>query len=374
MTTKADYIMLGGFLGAGKTTAILALADWLSERKRRVGLITNDQSVGLVDTAMLSAHGYPVEEITGGCFCCRFNSLMEASEKLTEDAKPDVFLAEPVGSCTDLRAAVSHPLRRLYGDDFRVAPLSVLLDPIRASRILGLEEGAAFSPKVRYVYEKQLEEAEVIVINKQDLMDGDQLGRLKAAIAERYPRAKVFVVSARDGAGLDEWFTYVLGGAAGEDPAPDIDYEEYAEGEALLGWYNGTATLLAAAEAGVDGNQFLTALAETLRRQLASKGIDIAHLKMTLSPTDFGSDIAVLNLVRTDGRAELSHTLKDAVAAGELIVNLRGEGDPDVLRAAAGQALAEVARETNVDVTVDHEEAFRPGKPNPTYRMATATA
>ena len=374
MTKRADYIMLGGFLGAGKTTAILALADWLSQRKRRVGLITNDQSVGLVDTAMLSAHGYPVEEITGGCFCCRFNSLMEASEKLTEDATPDVFLAEPVGSCTDLRAAVSHPLRRLYGDDFRVAPLSVLLDPIRASRILGLEEGAAFSPKVRYVYEKQLEEAEVIVINKQDLVDGGQLARLKAAIAERYPRAKVFVVSARDGAGLDEWFSYVLGGDAGEDPAPDIDYEEYAEGEALLGWYNGTSTLTAKDEAGIDGNAFMTALAETLRGQLASKGIDIAHLKMTLSPTDFGSDIAVLNLVRTDGRAELSHTLKDAVTAGELIVNLRAEGDPEVLKAAAGEALASVARDANVAAAVDHEEAFRPGKPNPTYRMVTATA
>jgi G3E family GTPase len=366
--------MLGGFLGAGKTTAILALADWLSERKRRVGLITNDQSVGLVDTAMLSAHGYPVEEITGGCFCCRFNSLMEASEKLTEDARPEVFLAEPVGSCTDLRAAVSHPLRRLYGEAFRVAPLSVLLDPVRAARILGLEQGAAFSPKVRYVYEKQLEEAEVIVINKQDLVDADQLARLKAAIAERYPRAKVFVVSARDRAGLDEWFSYVLGGDAGEDPAPDIDYEEYAEGEALLGWYNGTATLTAAAEAGIDGNQFLTALAETLRGQLASKGIDIAHLKMTLTPTDFGSDIAVLNLVRTDGRAELSHTLKEAVTAGELIVNLRAEGAPEVLRDAAAEALTTVTREKGADVTVDHEEAFRPGKPNPTYRMATATA
>jgi G3E family GTPase len=374
MTMRADYIMLGGFLGAGKTTAILALADWLTQRKRRVGLITNDQSVGLVDTAMLSAHGYPVEEITGGCFCCRFNSLMEASEKLTEDATPDVFLAEPVGSCTDLRAAVSHPLRRLYGDNFRVAPLSVLLDPIRASRILGLEQGAAFSPKVRYVYEKQLEEAEVIVINKQDLVDTAQLARLQAAIAERYPRAKVFVISARDRAGLDEWFTHVLGGDAGEDPAPDIDYEEYAEGEALLGWYNGTATVVSRGEDGLDGNQFLTALAETLQRQLASKGIDIAHLKMTLSPSDFGSDIAVLNLVRTDGRAELSHTLKDTVMEGELIVNLRAEGAPDVLQAAAAQALAEVAGEANADVTVDHEEAFRPGKPNPTYRMATATA
>ncbi len=235
---------------------------------------------------MLSAHGYPVEEITGGCFCCRFNSLMEASEKLTEDAKPEVFLAEPVGSCTDLRAAVSHPLRRLYGDDFRVAPLSVLLDPIRASRILGLEQGAAFSPKVRYVYEKQLEEAEVIVINKQDLVNGDRAGAAEGCDCR--------TLSAREGlssyrrATAPAWTSGSPTCSAAmpwEDPAPEIDYEEYAEGEALLGWaYNGTATLSANAESGVDGNQFSTALAETLRQALASKRIDIAHLKMTLEP------------------------------------------------------------------------------------------
>ena len=134
---KADYIMIGGFLGAGKTTAMLRLAEHCHAQGRRVGLITNDQSSGLVDTALVDSHGFPVEEITGGCFCCRFNSLIDAAERLTEAAKPDVFLAEPVGSCTDLRASVQYPLRRLYGDDYRIAPLSVLVDPIRAPRILG---------------------------------------------------------------------------------------------------------------------------------------------------------------------------------------------------------------------------------------------
>jgi Ni2+-binding GTPase involved in maturation of urease and hydrogenase len=373
---RADYIMLGGFLGAGKTTAILALAEWLSARGRRVGLITNDQSVGLVDTAMLSAHGYPVEEITGGCFCCRFNSLMEASERLTQDAKPDVFLAEPVGSCTDLRAAVSHPLRRLYGDDFRVAPLSVLLDPIRASRMLGLEPGPAFSPKVRYVYEKQLEEAELIVINKQDLLDDDARARLRDAIATRYPRADVFMVSARDRYGVSEWFERVVGSDAGGDPSPDIDYEEYAEGEALLGWYNGTLNVHvdASANTGFDGNLLLFDLASAVQEQLAAQSIEVAHLKMTLSPDDFGSDIGVLNLVRTDGRAELSHMLRDELVSGQLLINLRAEGAPDVLRDAARQAVADVSRARGVNTEVEHEESFSPAKPNPTYRMATATA
>src|ERR671930_588908 len=104
---RALYLMIGGFLGAGKTTAILKLAHLLTGRGLRVGLITNDQSVGLVDTVVLGNSEFAVEEITGGCFCCRFNSLVEASKKLSQAARPDVFIAEPVGSCTDLIAAVS---------------------------------------------------------------------------------------------------------------------------------------------------------------------------------------------------------------------------------------------------------------------------
>src|SRR5687768_5470713 len=148
---SADYMMVGGFLGAGKTTAMLRLAEHLTTRGRRVGLITNDQSHGLVDTSIVTAKGYPVQEITGGCFCCRFNSLTDDADRLVREARPDVFLAEPVGSCTDLRATVQYQLRRLYGDDYRVAPLSVLVDPMGAGRVLGLETGRVFSHKAQYV-------------------------------------------------------------------------------------------------------------------------------------------------------------------------------------------------------------------------------
>ena len=74
---KARYIMIGGFLGAGKTTAVARLAQYLSEQHLRVGLITNDQGSELVDTAMLRSRGFATEEIPGGCFCCRFNSLVD---------------------------------------------------------------------------------------------------------------------------------------------------------------------------------------------------------------------------------------------------------------------------------------------------------
>ena len=156
----ARYVMIGGFLGAGKTTCILRAAERFAAAGLRVGLVTNDQAGGLVDTALSRARDLPVEEIAGGCFCCRFNSLVEAADRLSRDAAPDILLAEPVGSCTDLVATVSVPLARLYGDRFTVAPVSVVVDPLRAMRILGLPGagGGAFSPNVAYIYRKQLED------------------------------------------------------------------------------------------------------------------------------------------------------------------------------------------------------------------------
>src|SRR5438552_12836523 len=184
---KARYIMIGGFLGAGKTTAVAKLAKQLSEQGLRVGLITNDQGQNLVDTAMLRSQGFATEEIAGGCCCCRFNSLVEAAQKLTSSTRPEVFIAEPVGSCTDLVATVTYPLRRLYGEDFQVAPVSVLVDPIRAGRVFGLEEGGNFSEKVLYIYRKQLEEADLIVISKSDLLDEAGIETLRDNLTAKFP-------------------------------------------------------------------------------------------------------------------------------------------------------------------------------------------
>lgn len=366
---RADYVMIGGFLGAGKTTALLRLAEHLTARGRRVGLIMNDQSYGLVDTAVVGSRGYPVREITGGCFCCRFNSLTAAAEGLTEEARPDVFLAEPVGSCTDLRATVQYPLRRLYGDDYRVAPLSVLVDPIRALRILGLEAGKAFSPKVLYVYQKQLEEAEIVVINKSDLLEPARRTRLEDAMRSAYPDAELYSVSARTADGLADWFARVADSEGDARPAPDVDYDAYAEGEALLGWCNAAFRL--SASAPFDGNCLLLDVAEEVARTLAGHQLEIAHFKMTLTPEADLGDLGVLNLVSSDRRAELVHRLQDDIVGGELIVNLRAEGDPEILRGAV-ECVTRVAGARGVAAETEHLEHFRPARPSPTYRMATA--
>ena len=365
---RARYIMIGGFLGAGKTTAVSRLARRLSDSGVKVGLITNDQSSGLVDTAILRSHGYAVEEIAGGCFCCRFSSLSDAAERLTRDARPDVFLAEPVGSCTDLVATVSYPLRRIYGERFTIAPLSVLVDPKRAMRILGLAQGRSFSEKVVYVYEKQLEEAELIVVNKCDQLDESDRTALVARLGERFPRARVLSCSALEGDGLDAWFDRILVDEGGDAPSMSLDYRTYAEGEALLGWMNLTAALRA--PEAFDANALLLELAGDLRAALAARELEVAHLKMTLDSEDAGGQLAALSLTANDGPLDMRESLIDGVRAGELIVNLRAEADPEELLRRTEDALARAAaRRAGLELTIQHREHFRPAPPQPTHRM-----
>ncbi|MFN7737203.1 MAG: GTP-binding protein [Pirellula sp.] len=371
---KSNYILVGGFLGAGKTTAILKAAEQLSLRGLRVGLITNDQSQGLVDTVMLASHGFPTEEITGGCFCCRFPSLVEASQRLESESRPDVFLAEPVGSCTDLYATVVLPLRKMYGNQFGVSPLSVLVDPIRVQRVLGLKPGKSFSPKVTYIYEKQLEEADILVVNKRELLEPEELNALVKTLEEKFPRAKVLTMSARNGEGVEGWLDAIETygstlNALGRSGQMDVDYDLYADGEALLGWLNMTVHV---GGTEFDGNEFLINLLSDLQKRASDAsddGMRIAHLKATLTPSQ-GNDVGVANLVRDDFSVEQSHRLQEPLSQGTLLLNFRAEASPEVMQNLADSSLRGLLaqlRLTGQDVLV---EAFRPSRPNPTHRLA----
>ena len=362
---KPHYVMIGGFLGAGKTTAILRLGERLHQQGKRVGLITNDQGADLVDTALLRSHGYATEEISGGCFCCKFNSLIDAANKLTADLQPDVFIAEPVGSCTDLRSTVSYPLRRMHGDNYTIAPLSVLADPIRAQRVLRLKTGKQFSSKVMYIYEKQLEEANIVVINKTDLVTLAELDELDAAIRARWPGTHVMRICARTGEGVDRWLQAIVADELTGGSTMEIDYDRYAEGEALLGWLNLTADL---SGAEFDGNRFLLDLSAAVETRLLSEVVDIAHLKMTLLPSE-GPDIAVVNLVRAGADPELSHQLTDPLTEGELLLNLRAEGTPEAIREGVMQSLREVSATYRIGVVVRNVSAFCPSRPVPVHRF-----
>ena len=212
------FVMIGGFLGSGKTTAILQFARWAYEQRGwKVAVITNDQAQGLVDTSLATGARFAVHEIGGGCFCCQSGTLMEAMEGFAKKLKPEILIGEPVGSCTDLASTVLGPLRTIYKTDYRLSPLSVLVDPFRAARIVGAEGAgvAGFSEEVNYIYRKQLEEAEMIVVNKSDVYERKRLAALGAALA-----GAVSAGGGADGVGADGGGAGGLVGAAAGGDAP----------------------------------------------------------------------------------------------------------------------------------------------------------
>jgi len=150
----------------------------------------------------------------------------------------------------------------------------------------------------------------------------------------------------------------------------EVDYEVYAEGEALLGWLNATLQLSSAIP--FDGNLVLKQLAGEIQRGLEARGAQVAHLKMTLDPGDGAMDLAVINLVRNDYVPELSQELQAPLAGGQLIINVRAEILPEELRCVLEESLQR-ARGNNAGliIRIDHLESFRPGKPTPTHRLVS---
>jgi G3E family GTPase len=371
-----QMVLVSGFLGAGKTTALQTIAVKLSDRGYTVGMITNDQASGLVDTSILDTTAGRVVEIPGGCFCCNFTDLVTAAHSIgREDV--DVLLAEPVGSCTDLVATVVNPLRSIHADEFDVAPLTVMVDPDRVRAYL--DDEGQLPEEIQYIFRMQVEEADLIVLNKTDTLSDDETTRLVDELNERVGQRPVIPVSAEHGTGVDAWLTAVLNRIESDErfdtdrqetvavrgrALVDIDYDIYAEGEAKLGWVNTTVEL----DGPFEVSQFRTALMDRLQHALHADEIEVAHLKFSISAD---GDLCHANLTATDGDPAYSGMDMGTVADGQLVLNIRAVGNPEQIRTIAETAIRGAATSARVDVDVERMQAFRPEYPEPVYRMNT---
>jgi KaiC/GvpD/RAD55 family RecA-like ATPase len=344
---KAPWIVLvGGFLGAGKTTLLMAAAKELERRGMRSAVILNDQSEGLVDTQYAVLSGIPSEEVTGGCFCCRFSDLMRTMERLREHS-PDVIFAEPVGSCTDISATILHPLRD-YRETYRLAPFTVLVDPMNAEALLRDEADRNLS----FLFRKQLEEADLVCFTKSDMSpDVPDIG-------SRSFRQ----ISAKTGNGVAAWLDEVLsGGLSAGNQLLDIDYEQYAQAEAALAWLNLQVTIRP--EIPASPAVILGPLLERLDSSLTAAGIAIMHLKAILN-----SDSGFLKAaICENGTEPAVEGVLDASPAQshQLILNLRCLGEAKQVQRIVEDCIAR----TDSELTELRIQCFHPAPPKPERRV-----
>ncbi|MDR2745311.1 MAG: hypothetical protein LBB66_09020 [Desulfovibrio sp.] len=369
----STVILIGGFLGAGKTTLMRRAAAMFAARGQKAGVVTNDQAADMVDTRFFIQEGVPVQEVSGSCFCCNFDGLVDALRKLRSGASAGVILAESVGSCTDISATVMQPLKEKYRRDFTVGPLSVVLDPARLGEAFPSPDfpgNSPFLPRLHesaaYIVRKQMEEADILLLNKKDTLDAEALDGLTAFLRKTCPQAGVLALSALSGEGMEEWLAALRGHARAGGRLARVDYDVYAEGEAALGWLNAEARLKALAGAG-DWRHFCECFMQKLTLAFQEEKACVGHVKVLLWAEGCPQSLTA-NSVGTGDLFSLRGGLPAGAAEVALLVNARVEMAPDALRRVVLRLLDEACAALRLEHSILSLNSLSPGRPEPTWR------
>jgi len=355
--------LVGGFLGSGKTTAIIGTAKYLMARGKRVGVVTNDQGKYLVDTAFFRLSDVPTVEVAGGCFCCNYDDLEARLGQLIADTSADVVFAESVGSCADMVATVLKPLLQLRDATVRPTSFSVFADVrLLRRRLFGLP--MPFSDTVSYIFDQQIEEAGLLVLNKADLLPPESAREVEALARERFPGKSLRIQNSLSSQDVAGWVDLLESAAI---PLPgrslDIDYERYGDGEAQLAWLDEEVALDAApgmARAAV------VRLIGAVIGAMAARQIPIGHLKMLIRWDSGESNLSFTALDEKEWQQEIPAITGRRVT---LLINARVEAQTAVLRQVLKQAVDGVVADGLAGAAESNVALFHPRRPRPTHRI-----
>jgi G3E family GTPase len=180
-------LILGGFLGSGKTTVLLQLARYLVEQSTgdsptRVAIIENEIGQIGIDDKVLRSSGYTVTDIFSGCVCCSLNSdLIFGIQEITATTNPQWIIIEATGVAFPDKIAET-----LFANLGLEARIVTLVDAKRWQRIrVPLEN----------LIEGQLKDAQLILLNKTDLVDDAELVAIEAELQSLSDSARHFRIS-----------------------------------------------------------------------------------------------------------------------------------------------------------------------------------
>lgn len=299
---------IAGFLGSGKTTTLILLGKELSiNHGRKVSIIVNEVGEVGIDGSFIRDFGFEVREIVQGCICCSLQGDLQSTLRiLIDNYGPDIVLIEPTGIA--LPSKIRDIVDGLVDTSIEQAPVVALVD--------GSRFRSMFKEMERFLI-KQIKEADVVAINKADLIESKwEMELLKSAIRELNPSAYIFKMSAKRGDGINELIDIIL---QGDMRSSTLGVEE--DSIALAGMGRAALKVTFKASEDVSENKMKVVVSDVLNgvanASLNSGSGLIGHVKAYLK-TPAGSFKA--SILEVKHGVDFAGDLKRSVRDGEITI------------------------------------------------------
>jgi G3E family GTPase len=273
-----------------------------------------------------------------------------------------VIFAEPVGSCADLVATVLKPLIASGRPRWEVGRLSVLTD-VRLMRQRLNGTALPFSEDVQYIYDSQIEEAEILVLNKVDLLSPQYAQEVANKARQRYPGKNVLLQSSLREGDIQRWLAALHTDARDDEPPSlSIDYERYSHGETGLAWYDAALAIDLSADTA---RATVERLVEQLRIALKRRGQPVGHLKIRVRHAGGSVKVSITN--EDELPPELSAVFGKHL---DVTINARAEDSAESLQTVVREGVRRALAGPGTAWAVASEQSFHPSRPKPYVRMA----
>lgn len=349
------FAVFSGFLGSGKTTTMMALTDYNTKHHAKSAMISNDlgHGVNLADNRFACLCGCNASEMTDECICYQNENLADRLNSYYDDGCKLVISDIP-GFGVGALEHVYHGLTEKFPGQFELAPFTVLVEP-RTVDILREGTGGDLA----YLYDTQLVEADLIVLNKCDLLQEPEIERDLAWLKEHYPLAKAIAISALDGSGMEELSQELMNGKASMR-RPDIGYGGSVFRTAMSHisefylQYNAVVCCN-----DFDGNAYLKDMALQVQEDIRAAGHEIPHLKLLAWEPE--GDFGKADLIGTDRDIEIAHEFERPCTDLAVILNSSADCPAPVLEELILTAVRAVSDRYQLELIIFKKECFGMG-------------
>ena len=349
------FAVFSGFLGSGKTTTMMALTDYYTAHHGRAAMISNDlgHGVTLADHRYARLCGCNASEMTDECICYQNENLADRLRSYYDDGC-ELVISDIPGFGVGALEHVYHGLTEKYPGEFDLAPFTVLVEP-RTVAILRDGTGG----DLEYLYDTQLVEADLIVLNKCDLMDENRREEDVRWLRGRYPEAEVLCISALRAEGLEELSQALARGKASMR-RPEIGYG----GEAFRAAMGRISEFYLQFRAVVccndfDGNAWLSEMAGALKTEIEKAGYEVPHFKLLAWEPE--GDFGKVDLLGTEREIEVNHRFARPCTDLATVLNASAVCPAGILEQVAMDTVRTVSDRYQLELTVFKKECFGMG-------------